>query len=144
FLYWICYWKKSRAKPSTRQKNVSILLILDMLLEAGPKCLKSRLRTVSILLILDMLLEESLEGLFDYVKSLFQSFLYWICYWKETDTGSLAFLPACFQSSYTGYATGSGNGQKRAAQGEVLFQSFLYWICYWKLKTKLIIMLSAS
>src|SRR5690606_1982123 len=85
FLYWICYWKSRRVIRVGRKVLVSILLILDMLLEEYLQYvskLKHNMRfnpsytgyatgrmgtfspiritiQVSILLILDMLLEDS-------------------------------------------------------------------------------------
>src|SRR5690606_1944324 len=60
FLYWICYWKRwTRRIGALMEVCVSILLILDILLEVRKKLIRSVC----------------------WIE--FQSFLYWICYWKR-------------------------------------------------------------
>ena len=86
FLYWMCYWKpiESIGCPFLGLL-VSILLILDVLLEVG-RCVPVFvcIYLVSILLILDVLLEVGNRINRNLVGSEFQSFLYWMCYWKTS------------------------------------------------------------
>ena len=110
FLYWICYWKFHQPGNNHRHyDSVSILLILDMLLEVRRGQLRygRNSKFQSFLYWICYWKEladiEKTTGL-----SKFQSFLYWICYWKPEVGRKRALLWMRFNPSYTGYATGSG------------------------------------
>ncbi len=136
FLCWICLWKVRYRTLRGCLRKVSILLMLDMPLEdqdasmiyslrkgfnpsyagyasgsdferqaAGDRCL------VSILLMLDMPLEVLCRFFNVTANILFQSFLCWICLWKENHIRRQGFVE--------------------------VFQSFLCWICLWKIQLEL-------
>jgi len=128
----MCYWKPTyNTRRIYRQNPVSILLILDVLLEEDhPEEGEFVIFKVSILLILDVLLEVYDTKPGPALQGTFQSFLYWMCYWKffwkqggflvkpvsillildvllEASTGKLTLTDEeGFNPSYTGCATG--------------------------------------
>ena len=109
FLYWMCYWKLQLAENQCCAPDVSILLILDVLLEVGRAAWNS---------------------------SRYSSFnpSYTGCATGSTAARvNFSESENCFNPSYTGCATGSAHPFVfRHVDGK--FQSFLYWMCYWKFK----------
>ena len=109
FLYWICYWKKSIGQSRLPGVQVSILLILDMLLEdyQSQEEGNHNVQRFNPSYTGYATGRLSKSGRRQPQCTAFQSFLYWICYWKHVRF--LATRPPYwrFNPSYTGYATGS-------------------------------------
>ena len=75
-LWWISYWRLNHYKPASGG-YVSILVVVDQLLEVRPGFQLGQNRGVSILVVVDQLLEECVRRCF-----WFQSLLWWISYWR--------------------------------------------------------------
>ena len=129
-LWWINYWRLSRCLHERGEHEVSILVVVDQLLE-GKFSRKA-----------------------DYFPTEFQSLLWWINYWRtcaaaSLDVESTRFNPCCGGSITGGLCSAhcgascscfnpccggsiTGGFSHASAWSSLRFQSLLWWINYWR------------
>ena len=105
--YWKLFWKTMRRNVQSSVVKVSILILLEVILEADSLCWNS------------------------YTRSRFQSLFYWKLFWKLSVEDNLQL----FSRSFNPYSTGSYSGRiSRNKQWVIsaMFQSLFYWKLFWK------------
>ena len=105
---WMLFWKNTFFNSGILYAVVSILILLDVILEGYWFLLPVPLKQVSILILLDVILEDSTAIPHKHQSIKFQSLFCWMLFWKLASIRPIQ-RTVCFNPYFVGCYSGSNS-----------------------------------